>query len=142
MLSEIDCLNDYDRYCLWIDFLMGRLILLRLGWYLSNVENEVLWSLLKMKIIYAVTPYMEISMADYTTSISQNGRIVIPATIRVKLNLHSGDTLILRVEGDAACLLSQHLVLKSAQELVKSHAKEISLVKKLKRLRDEEQPHD
>jgi AbrB family looped-hinge helix DNA binding protein len=53
---------------------------------------------------------------DIKARINENGRIVIPAQIREKLGLKPGDTLLLRVEGDALFIESQQSRIRRVQE--------------------------
>jgi AbrB family looped-hinge helix DNA binding protein len=50
------------------------------------------------------------------TRLNENGRIVIPAAIRRKLDLKPGDVLLLRVEDDRLIAETQHARIRRVQE--------------------------
>ena len=55
------------------------------------------------------------------TSISKNGRLVIPSRFRKELGLESGDEVILRIEGRSIRLIPLGEAVNRAQSLVNSH---------------------
>lgn len=66
------------------------------------------------------------------TRVNENGRVVIPASIRRALGIRSGDTVVLRVEDDELRITTLSKRLARAQELVRSHiAPNISLADEL-----------
>jgi AbrB family looped-hinge helix DNA binding protein len=83
-------------------------------------------------------------MTEVTTKLGVNGRLVIPANIRHKLHLSTGDELIMRVEHNELRLFSLKHSIKKAQAVVKRHTKGKSLVKALKNIRraDEEKERE
>jgi AbrB family looped-hinge helix DNA binding protein len=81
-------------------------------------------------------------MNEYRAKLGENGRIIIPAQCRKQLQLEQGEELILRVENAELHIFSLKHSLKKAQALVKRHAKNKSLVEKLRRLRLEDTRHE
>lgn len=77
-------------------------------------------------------------MLEFRTKMSEDGRIVIPATYRRQLHLKSGEELIMRLEDDELHLISLKNSLKKAQQLVQKYAKNKSLQKILKTMRKED----
>lgn len=74
-------------------------------------------------------------MIEFRTKLSENGRIIIPASCRQLLHLKPGEELIIRVEDDEMTISTAKQALKKVQHLVRKHAKNKSLVKKLKTIR-------
>ena len=60
-------------------------------------------------------------MQEYHTSISKNGRVVIPAIIRKQLHLEEGEELIIKVDDNGIHMFSLNTAIKRAQALVKQH---------------------
>ena len=60
-------------------------------------------------------------MQEYHTSISKNGRVVIPAIIRKQLHLEEGEELIIKVDDYGIHMFSLNTAIKRAQALVKQH---------------------
>lgn len=81
-------------------------------------------------------------MAEFRTKMGENGRVVIPAFYRRYLNLKPGEELVVHLENEQLCFTSLKHSLKKAQDLVKKHAKNQSLVKKLLTARKEEANND
>jgi len=77
-------------------------------------------------------------MREYRAKLSENGRILIPAALRRQLNIEPGEELILRFDHNELHLYSLKQSLKKAQHLVQKHAKNKSLVKALKTMRNED----
>jgi len=61
-------------------------------------------------------------MVEARVKINENGRVVIPASIREALGVRPGDELVLRMEGDELRITSQRLLLLKAQRLIRQHA--------------------
>lgn len=74
-------------------------------------------------------------MNEYKAKISENGRLLIPASCRQLLNLQPGDELIIRIEDEEMRIYSIKHALKKAREIVKKHAKGKNLVEQLKKMR-------
>ena len=55
------------------------------------------------------------------TRINENGRVVIPASFRRALGIHSGDTIVLRIENDELRITTLRQRLAKAQRLVRAH---------------------
>jgi AbrB family looped-hinge helix DNA binding protein len=55
-------------------------------------------------------------VTDAKARLNENGRIVIPAEIRQRLNIKAGDVLLLRVEGDVMVLEPQQARVRRVQE--------------------------
>jgi AbrB family looped-hinge helix DNA binding protein len=55
---------------------------------------------------------------SYSSKMSSNGRIVIPADIRELLGLEDGSTVIFEIEGSKAFLSSRSFALKKLQDAV------------------------
>lgn len=60
-------------------------------------------------------------MQKIRTQIDMHGRVLIPATIRKKLNLKPGDTLTLRATEDEIKMVSMKSVIREARELLKKY---------------------
>ena len=78
-------------------------------------------------------------MKEFRAKLSENGRILIPATCRDQLHLHPGDELILQIDNEEIRIFSMKHALKKAQALVQKHAKNKNLVDKLKQMRKDEE---
>ena len=64
--------------------------------------------------------------------IGENGRIVIPASIRRALDFDVGDTVVLRVEDNELRVSSLREAIRRAQDMVRRHVPaDVSLVKEL-----------
>jgi AbrB family looped-hinge helix DNA binding protein len=55
------------------------------------------------------------------TRINENGRVVIPASFRRALGIHSGDTVVLQIENDELRITTLRQRLAKAKELVRAH---------------------
>jgi AbrB family looped-hinge helix DNA binding protein len=55
--------------------------------------------------------------------ISENGRVVIPASFRKRLGIRAGDEVILRIEGDELRITTLKRNIERAQRLVRKHVK-------------------
>lgn len=77
-------------------------------------------------------------MQSLKVKLGKDGRILLPMDCRKKLQLEAGEELILRCENNSIHLVSANFLLKKAQQLVRSHAKDESLVKKLRSMRDKD----
>jgi AbrB family looped-hinge helix DNA binding protein len=55
------------------------------------------------------------------TRINENGRVVIPASFRRALGIHSGDTIVLRIENNELRITTLRQRLQKAQRLVRAH---------------------
>ena len=53
--------------------------------------------------------------------VNENGRVVIPASFRRALGIHSGDTVVLRIENDELRITTLRQRLAKARELVRTH---------------------
>jgi AbrB family looped-hinge helix DNA binding protein len=51
-----------------------------------------------------------------TSKLNDNGRIVIPASVRQQMGLRPGDTLLLRVSGDVLMIEGQQTRIRRVQE--------------------------
>jgi AbrB family looped-hinge helix DNA binding protein len=80
-------------------------------------------------------------MNEFRTRLSENGRIIIPASCRRQLHLKPGQELIVTVEEDGLHIFSLQHSLKKAQQKVRTKAKNQSLVKKLLKMRREDSRH-
>lgn len=77
-------------------------------------------------------------MKEFRAKMGENGRIVIPVLFRRELNIEPGEELIMRMEKNELHVISSKQSLKNAQSKVQALAKGVSLVKKLKSLRQED----
>lgn len=78
-------------------------------------------------------------MFVYKTNIGENGRIVIPARIRKKVNLSVGQAVVLNVENNEIKIIPYSTKLKNIENIVQSYNKnKASLVDKLTQMRKEE----
>jgi AbrB family looped-hinge helix DNA binding protein len=77
-------------------------------------------------------------MKDYRLKIGEGGRIVIPAFIRKELHVEIGEELVLKIKDHELRLISAKQAAKDAQKRVTEWAKGVSLVKKLKDMRKED----
>jgi len=59
----------------------------------------------------------------HTTSVNENGRVVIPASFRRALGIRSGDSVILRIEDDELRITTLRQRLAKAQGLVRKHTR-------------------
>lgn len=70
--------------------------------------------------------------AETRTRINENGRIVIPASVRDALSIRPGETLLLRVENDELRITTLRQRLARAQKAVRARIKpSVSLVDEL-----------
>lgn len=58
-----------------------------------------------------------------TTKINENGRIVIPASIRQRMNLEPGDSIVMEVEDGVLRIESYRARIRRIQEEFKQYAK-------------------
>lgn len=77
-------------------------------------------------------------MNEFRVKLGENGRVTIPISCRKLLHLEAGEELIVRIKEGELHLIGLRESLKRAQTLVQKHAGERSLVKSLKKLRQEE----
>ena len=59
-------------------------------------------------------------MLDFTTLVSEGGRVVIPAAFRKKMGFQVGDEVVLRIENDELRIFTRKHALRQAQEYVRS----------------------
>jgi AbrB family looped-hinge helix DNA binding protein len=60
-------------------------------------------------------------MIEARVKINDNGRVVIPASIREALGVKAGDDLVMRMEGDELRITSQRQRILKAQRLIRDH---------------------
>ena len=77
-------------------------------------------------------------MNEFRAKMGENGRLVIPASFRKELHIHSGEELILRVEDNVLHIMSLDQAIARAQTTVQKYAKSKSLVAHLREMRDED----
>jgi len=77
-------------------------------------------------------------MNEYRVKMSENGRILIPAALRRQLHIEPGEELVIHVDDNELHLYSLKYSLKKAQNLVRKHAKNKSLINELKKMRKED----
>jgi AbrB family looped-hinge helix DNA binding protein len=66
---------------------------------------------------------------EFTLRLSDNGRIVIPATVRKTLGVGAGDEIILRQEGDNDFrITTQRLRIAEARKRIRTYIKQRSAV--------------
>jgi AbrB family looped-hinge helix DNA binding protein len=70
-------------------------------------------------------------MSSLTAQVSAGGRIVIPAEIRRKMGIHSGDQVILSYHDGELHISTRKQRLKQAKDIVKACAGNISLAEQL-----------
>jgi len=70
-------------------------------------------------------------MSSLTAQVSAGGRIVIPAEIRRKMGIHSGDQVILSYHDGELHIATRKQRLQQAKDIVKASAGNISLVEEL-----------
>ncbi|WAK03046.1 AbrB/MazE/SpoVT family DNA-binding domain-containing protein [Methylobacter sp. YRD-M1] len=70
-------------------------------------------------------------MPSLTAQVSAGGRIVIPAEIRRKMGIHSGDQVILSYHDGELHISTRKQRLKQAKDIVKACAGNISLAEQL-----------
>lgn len=70
-------------------------------------------------------------MSSIIAQVSAGGRIVIPAEIRRKMDIHSGDQVILSYHDGELHIATRKKRLQQAKEMVKAHAGAISLAEQL-----------
>jgi AbrB family looped-hinge helix DNA binding protein len=61
-------------------------------------------------------------MTAFTTHLGDNGRLVIPATLRRELGLQPGDELVLVLEEDGLRILTRDQAVRAARKLVRRYA--------------------
>jgi AbrB family looped-hinge helix DNA binding protein len=81
-------------------------------------------------------------MSEFRAKMNENGRIVIPAACRRLLDIKPGEDLILLVEDHELRVFSLQHSLQKAKAIVRLHAKNKSLVKQLKTLRQSDKDHE
>lgn len=74
-------------------------------------------------------------MNEFRAKIGGDGRILIPVLLRRKLKIKPGEELIIKLDNNTLQLFSLKQSLQNAQKIIKHHAKNHSLVKKLKKNR-------
>lgn len=77
-------------------------------------------------------------MNEFRAKMGENGRLVIPASFRKELHIHSGEELVLRVEANVLHIMSLNQAIARAQTTVQKYAKSKSLVARLREVRDED----
>ena len=77
-------------------------------------------------------------MNESRTKMGEGGRIIIPAAFRRQLNIAVGEELVIRLDSRGLHLFTLKQSLRKAQDLVRHHAKNKKLVKKIKSLRKED----
>ena len=70
-------------------------------------------------------------MSSIVTQVSAGGRIVIPADIRRKMNIHSGDQVILSYQDGELHITTRKQRMQQAKAIVKSFAGSRSLAEQL-----------
>jgi AbrB family looped-hinge helix DNA binding protein len=60
-------------------------------------------------------------MRPVRAKLNENGRLVIPAAYRKALNLHPGDELLIRLEGDELRISSARDALACARRLIRQY---------------------
>jgi AbrB family looped-hinge helix DNA binding protein len=60
---------------------------------------------------------------EIRTRVSQNGRIVIPASYRKALGINSGDEVVLRLQDDELCITTQQRRIERAQRRARGYLK-------------------
>lgn len=81
----------------------------------------------------------EMSMLEFKTKLSENGRIILPAKCREAMHISPGETIIVRVENDEARIISKKNLLARAQAAVTKLTKgKKSLVDELIKMRRSE----
>jgi len=70
-------------------------------------------------------------MSSVIAQVSAGGRIVIPAEIRRKMGIHSGDQVILSYHDGELHIATRKQRLKQAKAIVKAYAGDISLADEL-----------
>jgi len=77
-------------------------------------------------------------MKEFRTKLSKDGRIILPAKCRQMLHLKPFDDIIIFVDDHQLRLISLKHSVKDAQRVVKKYAKNKSLVKFLKEMREDD----
>ena len=76
---------------------------------------------------------------ETVTQIGKGGRITLPAGMRKTLQIDTGDSVVLRLEGDAVLVIPLRQAVRLAQEKVRQYIPEgTSLVEELIQARREE----
>ncbi|MGZ8163710.1 MAG: AbrB/MazE/SpoVT family DNA-binding domain-containing protein [Methylobacter sp.] len=70
-------------------------------------------------------------MSSMIAQVSAGGRIVIPAEIRRKMDIHSGDQVILSYHDGELHIATRKQRLQQAKAIVKASASEVSLAEQL-----------
>jgi len=70
-------------------------------------------------------------MSSITAQVTARGRIVIPAEIRRKMDIHCGDQVILSYHDGELHIATRKQRLQQAKAIVKAYAGEISLAEQL-----------
>lgn len=65
-------------------------------------------------------------MSELTVSVAENGRVVLPATLRRRLNVLRGGTIVIREEDGRLLLESVDDAIGRAQALVRKFAPEVT----------------
>lgn len=81
-------------------------------------------------------------MKEFRAKMGEGGRIVIPVFIRRELHIKPGEELIMKMDKNELHVISSKQALKNAQDKIQGLSKGTSLVKKLKKLRREDNSHD
>lgn len=82
-------------------------------------------------------------MSEARMKLNENGRVVIPATMRAALGIRAGDELVMRIEDDELRITTLKRRIERAQNSVRRYAKPgTSLVSELIAMRREAAKHE
>lgn len=81
-------------------------------------------------------------MIEEKTIIREGGRIVIPSSLRKKLELKTGDELIVKLVKDELIVSPLKKAIHQAQSIVKKYTQGKTLTDELKSIRNEEAAHE
>lgn len=72
-------------------------------------------------------------MKEYRVNLGENGRIIIPAELRSKMQLNQGDEILLRYDNHSVIMMTMRRAVKEVQEIIMKHNKDnISLTDSFK----------
>lgn len=72
-------------------------------------------------------------MKEYRVNLGENGRVIIPAELRNRMQLNQGDEILLRYDNNSVIMMTMKQAVKEVQKIIMEYNKDnISLTDSLK----------